>query len=218
MSADFNQIVNMAVALLLAVILHEIAHGWAAYKLGDDTAKQAGRLTLNPIRHLDPVGSFLLPLALKLSGSPFILGYAKPVPVNFARLQARRGAVLMVASAGVTANLALTSAAGVLFHLILRSQRLWLDTLAAPFVLDLFQVASYSIVINLVLAVFNLLPIPPLDGSRILAQFLPSRLRIYYASVQRFGLLIVLLLLLTGALGRIISFIVFPLVDLIAGR
>ena len=104
---DLNQIVVMIVPLLFAITIHEVAHGYVAYKMGDHTAKLAGRLTLNPIRHLDPVGSLILPLILKLTGSPVIFGYAKPVPVNFSNFRNYRKSTIYVASAGVLANLAL---------------------------------------------------------------------------------------------------------------
>ena len=115
---DLNQLVVMIVPLLMGVTVHEVAHGYVAYRMGDPTAMQAGRLSLNPIKHLDLIGSFFLPLILKFSGSPFIFGYAKPVPVNSAYFRNYRKSMIYVSSAGVIANLALAVASGVCFQIL----------------------------------------------------------------------------------------------------
>ncbi|MEE8399405.1 MAG: site-2 protease family protein [Desulfobacterales bacterium] len=215
---DINQFVAFIVPVLFAVTIHEVAHGYVAYRMGDHTAKLAGRLTLNPIKHLDVFGSFLLPLALYLFSSPFIFGYAKPVPVNFANLRHYKKGVILVASAGVLANFGLAAISGGLFQAIAWSQSSWSGTILSPFFRDFLNMAAYSVLINTVLAIFNLVPVPPLDGSKILAVFLPDSLRIYYARTERFGMIIIFFLLITHTLGRFISFFITPLLNFFLGR
>lgn len=215
---DLNQIVIMIVPLLFAVTIHEVAHGYVAYKMGDNTAMLAGRLSLNPIRHLDFFGSLLLPLLLKLTGSTVIFGYAKPVPVNFSNLRNYRKSTIYVSSAGVLANFALAIISGLIFQILTHFQPLWLSSIMKPFVLDLYQMLGYSVLINLVLAVFNLIPIPPLDGSKIIAMLLPANLRLQYARIERFGMLIIIFLLLTGSLGSVLSFFLIPMLNILLGR
>jgi Zn-dependent proteases len=152
------------IVLILSATIHEYMHGFAANQLGDTTAKNAGRLTLNPIKHLDLFGSILLPLALLLVHSPFLFGWAKPVPYNPNNLSDRKYGDAKVAIAGPLANLAMA----VLFSIVLR----FLDP-ASMF----FYLISEIIIINLILMVFNLVPIPPLDGSKVLAVFLPAKWR-----------------------------------------
>jgi Zn-dependent protease len=217
-SIDLNQIVIMIVPLLFAVTIHEVAHGYVAYKMGDNTAKLAGRLSLNPIKHLDFFGSFFLPLLLKLTGSAIIFGYAKPVPVNFSNFRNYRKSTIYVSSAGVLANFALAIISGLLFQILTYFQPLWHASFLKPFALDLYQMLGYSVLINLVLAVFNLIPIPPLDGSKILAMLLPVSLRLQYARMERFGMIIIILLLLTGSLGRVLTFFLIPMFNILLGR
>lgn len=217
-SIDLNQIVIMIVPLLFAVTIHEVAHGYVAYKMGDNTAMLAGRLSLNPIKHLDFFGSFFLPLLLKLTGSTIIFGYAKPVPVNFSNFRNYRKSTIYVSSAGVLANFALAIISGLLFQILTHFQPLWHASFLKPFVLDLYQMLGYSVLINLVLAVFNLIPIPPLDGSKILAMLLPVSLRLQYARMERFGMIIIILLLLTGSLGRVLTFFLIPMFNILLGR
>lgn len=217
-SIDLNQIVIMIVPLLFAVTIHEVAHGYVAYKMGDNTAMLAGRLSLNPIKHLDFFGSFFLPLLLKLTGSTIIFGYAKPVPVNFSNFRNYRKSTIYVSSAGVLANFALAIISGLLFQILTHFQPLWHASFLKPFVLDLYQMLGYSVLINLVLAVFNLIPIPPLDGSKILAMLLPVSLRLQYARMERFGMIIIILLLLTGSLGRVLTFFLIPMFNILIGR
>ena len=207
------QFILMILPLIVAVVLHELAHGYVADRMGDPTARLAGRLTLNPIKHLDVFGSFLLPVALKLSGSPIIFGYAKPVPVNFTNLREVRKGTIWVASAGVLTNLILAVISAVLFQLISTAEASWAQTqLALPAVLFL-QLLTYSVIINCVLALFNLIPIPPLDGSRIVAMLLPATLIGPYARLERFGMIIIFVLLITGPLGRLMSFLLEPILQ-----
>ena len=215
---DLDQIVVMIVPLLFAVTIHEVAHGYVAYKMGDHTAKLAGRLTLNPIRHLDPFGSLILPLILKLTGSPVIFGYAKPVPVNFSNFRDYRKSTIYVASAGVLANFALAVISGVLFQILGHFKWLWYASIFKPFILDLYYILGYSVVINSVLAVFNMIPIPPLDGSKILAMLLPVHLRLQFIRIERFGMIIIIFLLLTNSLNRVISFFITPMINILLGK
>jgi Zn-dependent protease len=208
----------MIVPLLFAVTIHEVAHGYVAYKMGDNTAMLAGRLSLNPIKHLDFFGSFFLPLLLKLTGSTIIFGYAKPVPVNFSNFRNYRKSTIYVSSAGVLANFALAIISGLLFQILTHFQPLWHASFLKPFVLDLYQMLGYSVLINLVLAVFNLIPIPPLDGSKIIAMLLPVSLRLQYARMERFGMIIIISLLLTGSLGRVLTFFLIPMFNILIGR
>ena len=216
---DLNQLVVMIVPLLMAVTIHEVAHGYVALRLGDNTAKLAGRLTLNPLKHLDITGSLILPLMLKIMGSPVIFGYAKPVPVNFYNLRNRRKGTVYVSAAGVFANLVMVMISGLLFRGLLRLGSIWSDTFLSLILVDLFWMLYFSVFINTVLAVFNLLPIPPLDGSRILAPLLPMRIRMYYARMERFGIIILIFLLFIGgnSLFRALYYVMDPILNLALG-
>lgn len=193
------------IPILLGMILHEIAHGWVALKMGDPTAKMMGRLTLNPIPHLDTMGTlFFLITAFvsRASGIPFIFGWAKPVPVDPRRFKNFRQGMLLVSLAGATANFILALIFVFLSKIILLTT--WTpsnSTLGSgSFLLDMCIMGIY---INCTLAWFNLMPIPPLDGSKVLASIMPPRMARAYFSVERFGLIIVLLLLITDILPKI---------------
>ena len=217
MLANITQFILLILPLILAVTLHELAHGYVALKMGDHTARLAGRLTLNPIKHLDLFGSFLLPLVLKLSGSPIIFGYAKPVPVNYHNFRDYRKGTLWVSAAGVLANIILALISAALFQMLASTEASWTQSqYALPFVL-LLQLLYYSVIINCILALFNLIPIPPLDGSRILAMLLPAPLRVHFARLERFGMIIIFVLLLTGPLGRLMNFFLRPILDFLLG-
>ncbi len=205
---DPLQLIIVFIPLLFAVTIHEVAHGYVAYRFGDPTAKFAGRLSLNPIRHLDPFGSFILPLLLKISGSPVIFGYAKPVPVDFRNLRNIRIGTLCVASAGVVTNFI----AALLCAGILQLMRPFHAALGPPAGL-LIQLLAYSVMINLVLGIFNLIPVPPLDGGRILSMLLPEHLRKQFQTIEPFGILILLVLLMTNSLDLFISFFISPLLN-----
>lgn len=171
------------VAVFLSIVLHEVAHGYAAYVLGDDTAKRAGRLSLNPIRHIDPFGSIFLPLFLLWSGSGFLFGWAKPVPVNFTRLKKFPRDMLIVSGAGIAVNLFLALISGLIFS----------NIGVLPEILKVFFV--YFCISNLVLAFFNLLPIPPLDGSKLFIGWIKKPWAQEYVSSERYGLAALIVLI-----------------------
>ena len=219
MLTNFNllEFIIIIVPLLIAVIAHEYAHGYVAWRLGDPTAKLAGRLSFNPVRHLDPVGSFLLPLILKLSGAPILFGYARPVPVNFANLRPLKSGTLWVASAGVITNFFLALISGGIFQMMMAAQSLWQNMLIQPVVLILLKLLAYSVMINLVLAIFNLIPIPPLDGGRIVTTLLPPWAREKFRRIEPFGFLILILLLFTNFLDLVVAFFITPLINFLLG-
>ncbi len=181
---DFAYTISTWIApVLIAITLHEAAHGYVAWKLGDDTAKRLGRVTFNPLRHVDPYGTIVIP-ALLLSFSNFVFGWAKPVPVDFSRLERPRRDMVWVAAAGPAVNIALATASAALMHL--------LPLLPATVDLWVLENLRNSMVINLVLAVFNLLPLPPLDGGRIAVGLLPLKLARPLARMERFGLFVII--------------------------
>ncbi|NPA94967.1 MAG: site-2 protease family protein [Thermodesulfobacteria bacterium] len=191
-----QKILILTPPILFAVTIHEVAHGWAAWKLGDPTAKAMGRLTLNPIKHLDPIGTLVFFLTQ-------MIGWAKPVPVNPLNFKNPRRDMIWVALAGPTANI-LTA---VVSALILKSLIGPLTTVDPSFgyiMRPLLYMAFVSIQINIGLAVFNLIPIPPLDGSKVLAGILPRNMLHHYEALERYGFIILLVLIFTGVTDRII--------------
>ena len=188
------------IILLFSVIIHEVMHGWVALKFGDTTAERSGRLTLNPIPHIDPVGTILLPTLLLLSSSPILFGWAKPVPVNPLNFTNLRRGEFLVSAAGILANFSLAILAALAFHI--------LNSLPQSFPAILGSLLRFTVLINLVLGTFNLFPIPPLDGSKILLSQLPYNLAKEYQKFERYGWLILLILLASGFLQGILGFFV----------
>jgi len=192
-----------ALPVIFAITLHEAAHGYAARHFGDPTAWQAGRISLNPLRHIDPVGTLLVPGLILLTsylaaGSAMLFGWAKPVPVIFGRLRHPKRDMLWVAAAGPAMNLLMALAWAGMFKLaLLIPPNLYSEPMA--------EMSAIGINVNLVLMVLNLLPLPPLDGGRIAVSLLPHALAVKYAQLERWGFPILLLLLFTGILGDIMG-------------
>ena len=181
--------------VLIAITFHEAAHAYAAFKLGDDTAYRQGRVTFNPLKHVELFGTVLVPAVLLLTASPFLFGWAKPVPVAFNRLSNPRRDMALVAFAGPATNVILATVSALLFHVVGS-----LPTNAASWV---GQTLYQSVVLNLLLAIFNMIPIPPLDGSRIALSVMPGALARPYVKLERFGFLILLgLVFLLPMIGR----------------
>jgi len=194
-----QRIVAWALPVLFAITVHEVAHGWVARKLGDPTAMMLGRLTLNPLKHIDPIGTVLVPLALMMLGG-FIFGWAKPVPVTWENLKNPKRDMALVAVAGPLSNLLMAIGWALIMKLgfTLGNQFAWL---AWP----LIYMGGAGITINAVLMLLNLLPIPPLDGGRVLAGLLPGPWAWQLSRIEPYGFMILLALLATGMLGKILG-------------
>ena len=192
--------------ILFAITLHEVAHGWVANKLGDSTAKMLGRLSLNPIKHVDPIGTVAVPTVLLVLGSPFLFGWAKPVPVNFRNLKNYRKDMTLVAIAGPAANLLMA----VFWMALLSIAAHWIsdENIARGFM----DMGKNGVLMNLTLFIFNLFPIPPLDGGRVLAGLAPPSVSRILDQIEPYGMIIVLALLYLGVLNAIMS----PLVSALA--
>jgi Zn-dependent protease len=199
MTPQFNAIVQEVsvwlLPILIAVTFHEAAHGFVAHLLGDDTAWRLGRVSFNPLKHIDPFGTIVLPALLLFARSPFLFGYAKPVPVNFRALNHPRRDMILVAAAGPAMNLLLATAAALAFHLVL-----YASGVAQVFIAENLKNA---LVLNVILAVFNLLPIPPLDGGRIIVGLLPNALARPFSRLEPYGLILLIgLLIVLPLLGE----------------
>lgn len=183
--------------VLFAITLHEVSHGIVASYLGDQTAKNLGRLTINPLKHVDPVGTILVPMFMAMV-SPFVMGWAKPVPVNPKYFKSPLLDMALVAVAGPVSNF-IMACCWAMFMVFVRSV---LET--SPMLVFLMKMGEAGILINILLMVINLLPIPPLDGGRVLAGILPKELALPFMQLERFGMLIVIVLLVSGVLGKIL--------------
>lgn len=199
----FQGIAIYALPVIFAITLHEAAHGYAAKYFGDPTAENEGRISLNPIKHVDPVGTVFVPLTLfilsKLTvGAGFLFGWAKPVPVNFANLRQPKQDMLWVAAAGPSANFVMM----FFWALIIK---LGVITLGSDFSTPMILMGRAGVEINLILMVLNLLPLPPLDGGRMVVSLLPHRLAYHFSKIEPYGFAILLVLLFSGILGLIVQ-------------
>lgn len=200
-----QKIVLWGIPLLFAVTVHEVAHGWMAYKLGDPTAKMMGRLTLNPIKHIDPIGTLLVPsFFLLITGTAF--GWAKPVPILWRNLRHFKRDLALVAAAGPLSNLAMALSWGAIAKCAVLFSKVNLHW-SMPFI----YMGILGVSINCIVMLLNLIPIPPLDGSRIASSFLTPRLAYYYARIEPFGFIILILLLALGILSKLLFPLVFGL-------
>jgi len=210
---DIDRIIQgiaiFALPVILAITLHEAAHGYVAKKYGDLTAYAQGRVTLNPLRHIDPMGTIIVPLLLLAVSSPYLFGWAKPVPVNFGNLRHPKRDMLWVAAAGPGANLLMAFLWALVFKLGLAIPE---SNFSEPMLL----MGQAGILINVILLVLNLLPLPPLDGGRIAVSLLPQRIAYRFAQIEPYGFIILLALLFTGVLGAVIGPFILITIRLVA--
>lgn len=199
------------VPVLFAITLHEVAHGWAARQLGDDTAERLGRLSINPIHHIDPVGTVLIPGLMIALKTGFMFGWAKPVPVDFGRLRNPRRDMALVAIAGPAANLLM----GIFWALVARGAGLLAEGNA--YADPLMLMSTIGILFNAMLALVNLIPVPPLDGGRLLVGILPYHLADKVARLEPYGFFILMALLLTGILNVLLGLPMHLLIGLLKG-
>ena len=189
MQVQFIDGIFYVVVLIMSIVIHEFAHGYSAYLLGDDTARLQGRLTLNPLKHLDPLGSVILPLFLIILNTGFVIGWAKPVPYNPNNLKKGKWSNVMVAFAGIAANLLIA----IIFGLLIRfAPSLGLPIYDQFSVQAFYKICSMIVLMNLVLALFNIIPIPPLDGSKIIFSFIPPQFRYIENFLEKWGMFFLL--------------------------
>jgi len=197
---DISTLLIALLVLIFSLTVHEAAHAWSASQLGDDTAKRLGRVSLNPMVHVDPIGTLLLPLIAMVSNAP-IIGWAKPTPVNVRNLRHPRRDHILVTAAGPASNLAIATAASLALRVLPSSAGGSGLDVATP----LNLIATEALLLNVLLAVFNMLPIPPLDGGQILMALLPPRIALQLRFLYEYGFLILMGLLVTGVLGYLIG-------------
>ena len=208
MASLVQKISIYVIPTLLAIILHEISHGWVADRLGDSTARYSGRLTLNPLAHIDLFGTVILPLILLITPGNFIFGYAKPVPINPYNLRNPRRDMIWISLSGILTNLALAAVSAMLFRFVAAASPGSWSLIAIP----LAMMLRVSVMINIILAIFNAIPIPPLDGSRVLAHLLPPEQAAVFSKLKPYGFIIILLLFFTGVIDFIWPIIRFFMV------
>jgi Zn-dependent protease len=210
---DIGQLIIYMVVLIFAISAHEAAHAWMSYRFGDDTARLLGRITLNPVAHVDPIGTLLIPIAgfiFAQLGGPLaaipLIGWGKPTPVNPLRWRNKNVANVMVSAAGIMANLFIAICAFIIFKVLMATGTLGLfddGKMSADLATPLRMFLIFSLIMNVSLAVFNLLPFPPLDGSKILETFLPPSMQPILAALEQYGFLILMLFLYMGLFSKI---------------
>lgn len=211
-----RKILIYAPGVLIAVTLHEAAHGFVANRLGDPTARMMGRMTLNPIKHIDPVGTILIPaMVLLFTGGSFVFGYAKPVPINPYNFKNPKKDMAISAAGGPATNIALALISAIILKVIIIAAGFLPDAVINTVLKPMSLMLNGSIFINVILAVFNMIPVPPLDGGRVLIGFLPDRHAATYSRIEPYGMMIVILLIVTGIAQKLMLPIIILLMGLI---
>lgn len=204
-----QKIAIYALPVIFAITVHEAAHGYVARHFGDNTADSLGRITLNPLKHIDPIGTLVVPVLLLLSGTGFLFGWAKPVPVDYSRLQNPKHNMRWVAAAGPLSNLAMAVFWAIAYKLSM--------SLPATLAVPLGLMGQAGILVNIVLMVLNLLPLPPLDGGRIAVSLMPNAMAYKFAQLERYGFIILLILMFTGILSKIMMPFILVLLSVFGG-
>lgn len=214
-----QKVAVMALPLVFAIVLHEVAHGWVAHRLGDPTAKNAGRLTLNPLSHIDLFGTIIMPLMLfVLTNGRMVFGYAKPVPIDPRYFKDPKKGMALSALAGPGVNLIMAVSLSLFLRVVLAGlegkvpEQIW-----TWFAVPIAYMCAYGIMMNVVLGVLNMIPIPPLDGSRVVYWVLPARQAYAYYRLEPYGTIILMLLIMFGVLGKIMTPIIAPILGLLLG-
>ncbi|MCK4910663.1 MAG: site-2 protease family protein [Thermodesulfovibrionales bacterium] len=200
-AAILQQVAISAIPIVIAITFHEVAHGYVAYRLGDPTAKMMGRLTLNPIKHIDPFGTIILPIMILIfTQGQFVFGYAKPVPIGVRNFKDPRRDMAITGAAGPLTNVALALVSAWIFSAFILTR----GTVPEAVFMPVTEMLRASVYINVILAALNLLPVPPLDGGRVVAGLLPRDLAYHYERIEPYGMIIVIILLATGLAGTFI--------------
>jgi len=217
--STIQKIAVMAMPLIFAIVFHEVAHGWVANRLGDPTARDLGRLTLNPIPHIDLIGTIIMPLVLfLLTDGRMLFGYAKPVPINPHNFKDPKKGMALSSLAGPGVNIVMAVICSILLRVVMAGlEGRMPETVWSWFATPVTLMLGYGIIINVVLAVLNMIPIPPLDGSRVVYWLLPDRQAAVYYRLERYGTFILMALIMLGVLGKIMTPLIRPLLGLLLG-
>ena len=217
--STIQKIAVMAMPLIFAIVFHEVAHGWVANRLGDPTARDLGRLTLNPIPHIDLIGTIIMPLVLfLLTDGRMLFGYAKPVPINPHNFKDPKKGMALSSLAGPGVNIVMAVICSILLRVVMAGlEGRMPETVWSWFATPVTLMLGYGIIINVVLAVLNMIPIPPLDGSRVVYWLLPDRQAAVYYRLEPYGTFILMALIMLGVLGKIMTPLIRPLLGLLLG-